>query len=287
MRTGTIYIVSTPIGNMDDITLRALKILAEVQVVAAEDTREAGKLLARHGIKTRLTSFHEHNERERTPRIIDKVLAGESVALVSDAGTPAISDPGYRLVLAAVESGIRVVPIPGPSAAIAGLSVSGLPTDTFVFVGFPSKKKEKRLKQLRALAEERRTLIFYESPNRVIRLLGEILQTMDDRRGVLCREMTKLHEEFVRGPLSEIINTINNRPSVKGECTLVIEGAAESEDIPIELLRQEIENALAEPNARISDLSRKLAEQFGIPKKKVYNEALKISGRKNRGNGKR
>ena len=283
MKTGTIYIVSTPIGNMDDITLRALKTLADVPVVAAEDTRQAGILLAHHGIKTRLVSFHEHNEREKTPGLIGKVLAGESLALVSDAGTPAISDPGYRLVMAAAENGIRVVPVPGPSAAIAGLSASGLPTDAFVFVGFPSKKREKRHKQLEALAEERKTLIFYESPNRAVRLLGEILKVMGDRRGALCREMTKPHEEFVRGPLSEIITTMKNRPSVKGECTLVIQGAAESEEVPIECLRTEIETALADPNARISELSKKLAEQFGIAKKIVYNEALKISGRKKRG----
>ena len=157
---GTLYVVATPIGNMDDITLRALTILGQVDLIAAEDTRHTGKLMKYHNIKSRLISYHEHNEKERTPLLIERIESGSSIALVSNAGTPTVSDPGYMLLQSAVEKGIRVIPIPGVSAGITALSISGLPTDSFIFIGFPAKKKEKRLKQLREFSDEQRTLIF-------------------------------------------------------------------------------------------------------------------------------
>ena len=200
---GTLYVVATPIGNMDDITLRALKILDQVDFIAAEDTRRTGKLLKYHNIKGRLISFHEHNEKERTPLLLERIESGSSIALVSNAGTPTVSDPGYMLLRSAVEKGIKVIPVPGASAVVASLSISGLPTDSFIFIGFPAKKKLKRFKQLQELADEKRTLIFYENPGRITTFIKELVDVMGDRYGVLCREMTKLHEEFIRGRLSE------------------------------------------------------------------------------------
>ena len=200
-KTGKLYVVATPIGNKDDITLRALRVLGEVDFVAAEDTRHTGRFLAHHKIKSRLISYHEHNEAERTPDLIKKLMDGSSIAVVSNAGTPSVSDPGYRLVKTAIDSGIMVIPIPGVSATITALSAAGLPIDSFIFMGFPARKKGKRLKQLSGLANENKTIVFYESPRRILNLIEEIIIIMGDRYGVLSREMTKLHEEFLRGNL--------------------------------------------------------------------------------------
>ena len=210
---GTLYVVATPIGNMDDITLRAITILRQVDLVAAEDTRHTGKLMKYHNIKCHLISYHEHNEKERTPLLIERIESGSSIALVSNAGTPTVSDPGYMLLQSALEKGIRVIPIPGVSAGVTALSISGLPTDSFIFIGFPAKKKAKRLKQLREFADEKRTLIFYVSPGGMLAFMEEIADVMGDRYGVLCREMTKLHEEFLRGRLSELIETQEQTPA--------------------------------------------------------------------------
>ncbi|MCK4988264.1 MAG: 16S rRNA (cytidine(1402)-2'-O)-methyltransferase, partial [Desulfobacterales bacterium] len=208
---GVLYVVATPIGNREDITLRALNILRDVDLIAAEDTRKTGNLLAHYQIKNRLISFHEHNEKKRTPEIIGKLLDGISIALVSNAGTPSISDPGYRLIEAAIANKITVSPIPGVSAATAAMSVSALPTDSFVFIGFLPRKKAKRQQFLNELAVEPRPVIFYESPKRILTLLEEIISCMGDRPAVLAREMTKLHEEFIRGSVSEILKTLKSR----------------------------------------------------------------------------
>ncbi len=205
IRPGTLYVVGTPIGNRDDITLRALNILRQVDLIAAEDTRKTRRFLESHDIKSNLISYHEHNEAERTPKLITKLKKGISIALVSNAGTPTVSDPGYQLITAALADNLNVIPIPGVSAATAALCVAGLPTNSYVFLGFPAKKKAKRRQQLNDLASEPRTLIFYESPRRILTLLGEIQEAMGDRYVVLAREMTKLHEEFLRGQLSEIV----------------------------------------------------------------------------------
>ena len=276
-KKGKLYVVSTPIGNKDDITLRALGILGSADIVAAEDTRNTGQLLAHHNIRAKLVSCHEHNETERIPSLIDKLERGVSVALVSDAGTPSVSDPGYRLVKEAITNEICVVPVPGVSAAITALSVAGLPTDTFVFAGFPPKKKGKRLKLLERLASTSGTLVFYESPKRILAFIEDIMQVMGNRQGVLAREMTKLHEEFLRGDLSHILGTLKERPSLKGECTLLIMGCQGEEAVSMAMVRSEIEKELKITGTRVSELSKRIAKKYGLPKKAIYEEALKIN----------
>ncbi len=195
---------------------------------------------------------------------------------MSNAGTPTISDPGYQLIKTALKRSIRVVPIPGVSAAVTALSVSGLPTDSFVFVGFLAKKKGKRLEQLRKLAFEKRTIIFYESPRRIHTLLEEIILNIGDRNGVLGREMTKLHEEFVRGNLSDILNSLKKRSSIKGECTLLVAGYEENEDVSREKVSKEIKKRLASAKGSLSDIAKETAKKYNLPKNRVYDEALKI-----------
>jgi 16S rRNA (cytidine1402-2'-O)-methyltransferase len=220
---GTLHIVSTPIGNMEDITLRALRILKEVDLIASEDTRRTGLLLKHHGIHAPLTSYFEGNELKKKGFILSKLKEGKKVALVSDAGTPGISDPGFRLIRLAIENEISIVPIPGPSAMITALSVSGLPTDAFLFKGFLPHKLKKRRDLLKDLENMRETLIFYESPHRISETLRDILEILGDREIVLTREMTKMHEEIIRGKVSEVQDQIVGR-MLKGEITLVISG---------------------------------------------------------------
>ena len=275
---GVLYLVATPIGNRADITLRALDILRDVDLIAAEDTRKTGSLLAHYQIKNRLISFHEYNEKKRTPEMIAKLMEGISIALVSNAGTPSVSDPGYRLVKAAVANRITVSPIPGVSAAVAAMSVAGLPTDSFIFIGFPPKKKGKRLKFLAELSAAPRPLIFYESPKRILTLLKEIFTGMGDRNATLAREMTKLHEEFIRGSLSEILKTLEARPVVKGECTLVVDGCEALEEIDPEIIKAEIKAALEKNQSGSSEIARTIAQKYGLSKNEVYNLVLKIRG---------
>ncbi len=275
-KTGSLYVVATPIGNRQDITLRALDVLGSVDFIAAEDTRHTGRLLAFHKIRGNLIAYHEHNEAKRMPDLLSKLKSGLSIALVSNAGTPSVSDPGYRLVKEAVENNIRVTPIPGVSAAITALSVAGMPTDSFVFIGFPAKKKAKRIHQLQELARERRTIIFYESPKRILSFLQEVITVMGDRYGVLSREMTKRYEEFVRGFLSEIRSSLSERAAVKGECTLLVMGCQENKDVSLATVRTEITQALAKGENRLSDIAKSVAKKYGLPKNKIYDEALKL-----------
>ena len=274
--TGTLYVVATPIGNLEDITLRALAVLRSADLVAAEDTRKTAQLLSRHGITKSLVSYHDHNESRRTPELLQRLRQGASIALVSNAGTPGISDPGYRLVSAAADAGLRIVPVPGATAAAAALSASGLPTDAFVFVGFLSKKAGKRLTQIKALASEARTVILYESPQRIVALVAELRQSLGDRRAVLARELTKIHEEFIRGRLSGILETLQSRPEVKGECTLLLSGAEPQESLPWDEAREDIRRALASAAGGLSELARELAHTHGLPRKAVYAEAMRI-----------
>lgn len=220
---GALYIVSTPIGNLEDITLRALRILKEVDLIAAEDTRHTGLLLKHFGIQTPQTSYFEGNELKKKEFILFRLKQGDRVALVSDAGTPGISDPGFRLIRTAIENRIPIVPIPGPSAVVTALSVSGLPTDAFLFKGFLPHKPKKRRDLLKPLEEVKETLIFYESPHRLSETLRDIMDILGDREIVLTRELTKVYEEILRGKLSEIQNQIGGR-KLKGEITLVISG---------------------------------------------------------------
>jgi 16S rRNA (cytidine1402-2'-O)-methyltransferase len=273
---GVLYVVATPIGNLEDITLRALAVLRSADLVAAEDTRKTAQLLSRHGITKSLVSYHDHNESRRTPELLQRLRQGASIALVSNAGTPGISDPGYRLVSAAAEAGLRIVPVPGATAAAAALSASGLPTDAFVFVGFLSKKAGKRLTQIKALASEARTVILYESPQRIVALVAELRQTLGDRRAVLARELTKIHEEFIRGRLSGILEALQARPEVKGECTLLLSGAEPQESLLWDEAREDIRRALASASGGLSELARELAHTHGLPRKAVYAEAMRI-----------
>jgi 16S rRNA (cytidine1402-2'-O)-methyltransferase len=220
---GTLYIVSTPIGNLEDITLRAVRILKEVDLIAAEDTRHTGLLLRHFGIQKPLTSYFEGNELKKKEWILSRLNQGNRIALVSDAGTPGISDPGFRLIQVAIENLIPIVPIPGPSAVITALSVSGLPTDAFLFKGFLPHKSKKRKDLLKQLEETKETLIFYESPHRLNETLKDILDILGDREIVLTRELTKIYEEILRGKVSEIQNQITKR-KIKGEITLIISG---------------------------------------------------------------
>ncbi|MGA7143528.1 MAG: 16S rRNA (cytidine(1402)-2'-O)-methyltransferase [Desulfobacterales bacterium] len=273
---GTLYVVATPIGNMDDITVRALDVFGRVDLVAAEDTRHTGKLLKHHQIKCRLMSYHEHNEKERTPLLVERLKSGSSIALVSNAGTPTVSDPGYMLLQKALENNIKVVPIPGPSALLAALSISGLPTDSFIFIGFCAKKKSRRLKQLQKFASETRTLIFYENPGRILAFMNEIKDIMGDRYGILCREMTKLHEEFLRGRLSEVIKMLSDRPVVKGECTLLVKGSEENISVSQDIVRAELIKVLEKKDKKLSQVSKIIAQKYGLSKNEVYDEALKL-----------
>jgi len=271
-----LYVVATPIGNLEDITLRAIRILTGVDMIAAEDTRHTARLLAHYRIKTPLISCHEHNERQRSVELIAKIRSGGSVALVSDAGTPLVSDPGYRLVQAAVEEGLDVFPVPGVSAAVTALCVSGLPTDAFVFIGFTPKKSGSRRELLQSLAAESRTLVFYESPRRVAALLEVVESVMGDRQAVLARELTKLHEEFIRGSLSEIRAVLDKRQQIKGECTLLVAGETAEESVSDAQLEEVLRKALARPDARLSGISKAFSRQYNLPRKKVYEMALAI-----------
>ncbi len=269
---GTLYIVATPIGNLEDITLRALRILKEVDLIAAEDTRHTRKLLDHYGIDKPLTSCHEHNEKTKARDLVARLERGEKIALVSDAGTPTLSDPGYRLVRQAVEAGVNVVPVPGPSALTAALGASGLPTDRFVFEGFLPAKKGERRKRLNRLREETRTLVFYEAPHRIKESLADLLEILGDRELVLGREITKVYEEFIRGRLSEVMVQAERR-ELRGEITLVVTGV-EQESAPGEdRIKTEIQR-LQRKGLRVKEIAEILGEKFSCSKREVYRLVL-------------
>jgi len=275
MKSGTLYIVATPIGNLEDITLRAIRVLKEADLVAAEDTRHTRHLLDRYQIETQLTSYHDHNKEEKAPVLVARMLEGKNVALVSDAGTPGISDPGYFLINLAIDQQVPVVPIPGATAAIAALSVSGMPTDRFIFEGFLPAKHLARLKRLQELSTEERTIIFYEAPHKIIASVADMLAALGDRRAVITRELTKVYEESIRGTLSECLKRLHEG-TVKGEFTVIVHGASK------EPLKQDIDTAEFLKNLILHrGLSKKeaisvAAEELGLPKKDVYKESLKL-----------
>jgi 16S rRNA (cytidine1402-2'-O)-methyltransferase len=268
---GILYIVATPIGNIEDITLRALRVLKEVDVIAAEDTRHTQILLDHYSIRTPLTSYREHNEKTKAVELVKRLAAGQNVAVVSDAGTPAISDPGFRLAAAAGHGGIRIVPVPGASAMTAVLSASGLPTDRFIFEGFLPAGKKARRARLQALRDETRTLVFYEAPHRLKDTLADMLEVLGNRAVVLAREVTKVHEEFVRGVLEQLASTVVGE--VRGEVTLVIRGSAGESRIDEDRLKGEIRELKAK-GLRIKEIAEILGERFGYPKKEIYRLAL-------------
>jgi 16S rRNA (cytidine1402-2'-O)-methyltransferase len=271
---GTLYVVATPIGNMDDITLRALKILQAVDRIAAEDTRRTGRLLTHHGIQTRLVSYHEHNERQRTGELLAGLARGESIALVSDAGTPAISDPGYVLVHEAVQAGILVSPVPGPSAVISALSAAGLPTDAFLFLGFPPRKSGRRQRELTSLAAESRTLIWYESPRRIARFVEEVHGVLGERYAVIGREITKRYEEFLRGPLSELMQELRRRGDIKGEITLLVSGCDGADAKSTSAIHDAIGRGLQDGRKGHSVLAREIAAAYGLSRREAYEMIL-------------
>lgn len=271
-----LYVVATPIGNLADITLRAIDVLSRVDLIAAEDTRHTRTLLSAHGITNKLISYHEHNERQRTAELIVRLEQGAVIALVSNAGTPLVSDPGYRLVSHAVAHDIPVVPIPGVSAAMAALSASGLPTDAFIFVGFPARKKNKRIQLLKDLAALSQSLIFYQAPRRMIPFLNELMAILGDRQAVLAREITKHHEEFIRGPLSHIQAQLSGRDTVKGECTLLVQGAGEAQTPDDSQLETLLRAALDQAEAPLGEIAKTLAQKYQVSKNRMYDLALKI-----------
>jgi 16S rRNA (cytidine1402-2'-O)-methyltransferase len=272
--TGTLYVVATPLGNLEDVTLRALRVLREVALVACEDTRRTRTLLQAHGIATPTTSYFEHNERAKGPQVLAALRAGRDVALVSDAGTPTVSDPGEALVREARSAGIPVVPVPGPSAVTAALSVCGLPLERFLFVGFLPPKPGSRRKALEPLRRERPTLVFFESPVRVVAALDDMIAVLGDRDAFLCREATKSHEEYLRASLSTLRERLAARESVKGEIVLVVAGASETDTASAEAAAGEDPVALyrrlaAEGRTR-REAVKEAARRLGRPARDVY-----------------
>ncbi|MBZ5723422.1 MAG: 16S rRNA (cytidine(1402)-2'-O)-methyltransferase [Acidobacteriia bacterium] len=271
--SGRLYVVATPIGNLEDMTYRAVRVLREADVIACEDTRQTRKLLDHYGIRAPAVSYHEHNETERAGELAARLVAGAVVALVSDAGTPLVSDPGYRLVRAAIENGIPVEPVPGASAALAALAASGLPTDAFHFGGFLPSKPGARARALRALAEEPATLIFYEAPHRILETLEAIEQTLGTRPVVLARELTKLHEEFLRGTAAEIRGQLAARDALKGEITVLIGKATgpPPDDTPLDAAVHALVRAGTPRMAAIKEVARRR----GLSKREVYDRLLR------------
>jgi 16S rRNA (cytidine1402-2'-O)-methyltransferase len=276
---GRLYLVATPIGNLEDITMRAVRVLKEVDVIACEDTRQTQKLLNHYGITTRTISYHEHNEMTRSAELVKDMQEGASVSLVTDAGMPGISDPGYRLISLAIRHRVTVVPIPGASAFLAALVASGLPTDSFRFSGFLPAKSGERRAALEAIKASPRTQVFYEAPHRIVEALTDVVEILGNARHVvIAREVTKLHEEFLRGRAGEVLEALKARDGVKGEITLLI-GKAEEEDARVAAgafagssIRQRVAQIMAEEKADEKAALKKAAKERGISKSAAYRE---------------
>jgi 16S rRNA (cytidine1402-2'-O)-methyltransferase len=267
---GTLYLVATPIGNLEDITFRAVRVLQEVDLIACEDTRQTRKLLDRYDIRKPTISYHEHNEATRSRELIERICGGASVALVSDAGVPLISDPGYRLVQVAIEKGVPVQAIPGPSALLTALSASGLPSNAFHFAGFLPSKPGQRRSALEALKDEQATLIFYEAPHRILDTLEAIEEVLGERPVVVARELTKIHEEFLRGPVAEVRAALAARDAIRGEITLLVGSApAVAEEGPLE----EAVDACVRGGMSRMDAIKAVARRRGLSKREVYRAA--------------
>ena len=266
---GDLFIVGTPIGNMEDITLRAIRTLGEADIIAAEDTRVTAKLCKRHGIGTPITSFREQNARTAIPKLVDALLSGKNVALVTDAGTPSVSDPGVTLVEAARKVGILIVPIPGPSALATAISVAGLPGDGVRFLGFLPRRGKVRASKIESIASERALVVLYEAPNRLKQTLVDLEKVCGTRQAVVCREMTKLHEEIAFGTLDELANKFEGQ--VKGEVTIAVEGhASNDEEISEDRLRDLVRGEIAKGRSA-KDISTSLAGGLGLSRKKIYD----------------
>ena len=274
-KTGILYVVATPLGNLEDITLRALRVLKEVSLIAAEDTRHTRGLLTHYGVTTRLTSCFEHNEGAKSAALVERLACGASVAIVSDAGTPGISDPGYRFIKAAIDAGVRVVAIPGPCALVATLSVSGLPLDRFTYLGFAPSQGAARRRLLLGLVGHEDTYVFYESARRIKETLADIIEILGNVETVMGREMTKVYEEVVRGTAEELLKRLT-QTEPRGEITLVIRTVAMAK--PVVSVPDELERLL---NAGFSfkDAVGAVADEFGLPRREVYTTGLKVKER--------
>ena len=276
---GILFLVATPIGNLGDMSMRALDTLKSVDLIAAEDTRHSGRLLQHFAIDTRLVACHEHNEQQQTPALIGRLLKGNSIALISDAGTPLVSDPGYRLVQAAWQHNIQVIPVPGPCAAIAALSASGLPTDRFVFEGFPPAKQAARQAYLQALRSEQRTLVFYVSCHRIVDTLKDMLLVFgEQRQSVMARELTKTYETIRRAPLHELVEWVeHDQNQQKGEMVVLIEGAGEEapDDGDLQKLLQALVDEL--PVKQAAMIASRVT---GLSRNELYARALSLKGNK-------
>ena len=269
-----LYIVGTPIGNLEDITLRAIRILKECDLIACEDTRQTSKLLNHFQITTRTVSYHEHNERERAEDLLKEFRQGSRIALVSDAGMPGISDPGYRLIVTAIQHEVPVVPIPGPVAFVAALAASGLPTDVFRFNGFLPAKAGQRKQALESIVTSQLTEMFYEAPHRVKEAVEDIVEVLGaSRRVVIAREITKIHEEFLRGAASEILATLKARGDVRGEITLLIGKASEHESATARMsVRERVAQIMSHEKIDEKAALKKVAKEIGISKSEAYRE---------------
>jgi 16S rRNA (cytidine1402-2'-O)-methyltransferase len=274
MAGGTLYVVAMPIGNLEDITLRALRVLGEVDLIAAEDTRRTALLLRRHGIATRIVSYYDAVERRKAPELVARMHGGARVALVSDAGTPGIADPGYHLVRGAVAAGIPVVPIPGASVVAALVSVAGLAVDRFAFEGFLPARAAARAARLRALAADARALVFLEAGRRLPAFLAAARDAFGDREAVIGRELTKLHEELLRGRLDALRARLEGAP-VRGEVTVLVTGAVDAAAPAPETLDEAIRVALG-AGQRVRELSVELGARLGVPRREVYRRALAL-----------
>jgi 16S rRNA (cytidine1402-2'-O)-methyltransferase len=270
---GTLYIVATPIGNLEDLSFRAVRVLRQANRIACEDTRHTRRLLDHYGVEKPLLSYHEHNEKERTEELLRELEAGRSVALVSDAGTPLIADPGYRIVRAARERGIPVSPIPGPSAIMAALSAGGLATDAFLFGGFLPAKAGARKRALEMWQSLEATLVFYEAPHRVVESLRNIAEVAGDRRVVVARELTKIHEEFLDGTAASIADALEARPAIKGEFTIMVARAESSAPPDPAGIEAEVAALVAGGTPRM-DALKAVARRYGLSKREVYRRTV-------------
>jgi 16S rRNA (cytidine1402-2'-O)-methyltransferase len=275
--SGVLYVVSTPIGNLEDITLRALRVLKEADLVAAEDTRRTRQLLTHYGIHKPLISYHEFNRRLREETLIEELRGGRSVALVTDAGTPGISDPGEELVRRAIQESIPLIPIPGPSALVVALSVSGLPTESFLFHGFLPSKASARRKWIQSAKERTETLLFYESPRRLRSFLEDALQILGDRRVVVAREMTKVYEEVLRGRITEVLKQLT--AEVKGEVTVILEGGTHQEKPDFPTVAEALKHYSRSLGLSMKESVSRVSEDMGVSRREVYQESLKIKER--------
>ncbi|MBA7692325.1 Ribosomal RNA small subunit methyltransferase I [subsurface metagenome] len=278
---GILYICGTPIGNLEDITLRALKILKEVKFIAAEDTRHTKKLLNHYQINTKVTSYYEYNKFKKATYLVEILKNGQDIALVSDAGMPGISDPGYVLVNLALKNNIKIIPIPGVSALITALVVSGLPTDKFVFEGFLPRKIKERKRYFKSIENEERTIIFYETPHRLKRALKDMLDVLGDRKIVVARELTKKYEEIIRGKLSRVLSEINAK-DIKGEITMVVQGGIKKKGndtidfLKNECIIEEYLKKLKNQGYSNKDIIKIAQEKLDIPKNLIYKKLLEI-----------